>query len=90
MSSCWIAEEKQSLIFVLTIRPVDGKSSAKNSPSFPDVAIAVETKHGAVIERLMERECCIFPVHPRSAKGYRQRKVPSGNKTDQRGCLEPG
>jgi transposase len=25
----------------------------------------------------------VFPVHTRSAKGYRQRKVPSGNKTDK-------
>jgi transposase len=51
--------------------------------AFPDVAIAVETKHGTVIERLLETECCIFPVHPQSAKAYRQRKVPSGNKTDR-------
>jgi transposase len=56
---------------------------SKKLASFPDVAIAVETKHGAVVERLMERECCVFPVHPRSAKAYRQRKVPSGNKTDR-------
>jgi transposase len=50
---------------------------------FPDVAIAIETKHGTAIERLLEMECCIFPVHPQSAKAYRQRKVPSGNKTDR-------
>src|ERR1044071_4535925 len=31
----------------------------------------------------MELECCVFPVHPHSAKAYRQRKVPSGNKTDR-------
>ena len=26
---------------------------------------------------------CVFPVHTQSAKAYRQRKVPSGNKTDR-------
>ena len=56
---------------------------SKNLAEFPDVAVAVETNHGGVIERLLERECCVFPVHTRSAKGYRQRKVPSGNKTDK-------
>ena len=55
----------------------------KKLAAFPGVAVAIETNHGGVIERLLELECCIFPVHTRSAKGYRQRKVPSGNKTDQ-------
>lgn len=50
--------------------------------SFAGVAVAIETKFGTVIERLQEIDCCIFPVHPQSAKAYRQRKVPSGNKTD--------
>ncbi len=51
--------------------------------AFPDLALAVETKSGVAIERLMELQCSIFPVHPQSAKAYRQRKVPSGNKTDR-------
>jgi transposase len=56
---------------------------SKKLSAFADVAIAIETNHGGVIERLLERNCCVFPVHTRSAKGYRQRKVPSGNKTDR-------
>jgi transposase len=56
---------------------------SKKLAAFPDVAVAVETNHGGVVERLLERGCCVFPVHTRSAKGYRQRKVPSGNKTDK-------
>jgi len=51
--------------------------------AFPDLALAVETKSGAAIEKLLELQCCVFPVHPQSAKAYRQRKVPSGNKTDR-------
>ena len=50
--------------------------------AYAGVAVAIETKFGTVIERLQEIDCCIFPVHPQSAKAYRQRKVPSGNKTD--------
>jgi transposase len=51
--------------------------------TFPNVAIAIETKSGMVIERMLELGCHIFPVHTQSAKAYRQRKVPSGNKTDR-------
>jgi transposase len=50
---------------------------------FPNIAIAAETKNGMAIERLLELELCVFAVHPQSAKSYRQRKVPSGNKTDR-------
>ena len=50
---------------------------------FPNIAFAVETRQGAIIERLLEADCCVFAVHPQSAKAYRQRKVPSGNKTDR-------
>jgi transposase len=51
--------------------------------AFPDIAIATETKNGVAIERLLELELSVFPVHPQSAKSYRERKVPSGNKTDR-------
>lgn len=50
---------------------------------FPDLALAAETKSGAAVEKLMELRCSVFPVHTQSAKAYRQRKVPSGNKTDR-------
>jgi len=51
--------------------------------AYPNIAIAAETKNGVAIERMLEMELCVFPVHPKSAKSYRQRKVPSGNKTDR-------
>jgi transposase len=50
---------------------------------YPNLAIVSETKYGAAIDRLLELGCCVFAVHPQSAKAYRQRKVPSGNKTDR-------
>ena len=55
----------------------------KHVAPFPDLAIAVETKQGAVIEKLLGLGCCVFPVHPPRAKAYRQRQAPSGNKTDR-------
>jgi transposase len=46
------------------------------------LAVCVETSQGAVIERLLQSDCSVYPVHPPRAKHYRQRKISSGNKTD--------
>lgn len=49
----------------------------------PGVAACVETSQGIVVEKLLESGVLVYPISPASAKGYRQRKVPSGNKTDR-------
>ena len=49
---------------------------------FPDLALAIETNQGAAVDQLLQQDCTVYPVNPASAKGYRQRKVPSGAKTD--------
>ena len=54
--------------------------------AFPHLAIAVESGHGAAIERLMSLGYRVYPVHPRSSKSYRTRKLPSGTKTDHIDC----
>lgn len=48
----------------------------------PGLAVAVETSQGVLIEHLLESGVTIYPVNPCSAKAYRQRKVPSGDKND--------
>ena len=53
---------------------------------FPQVAIAVEAGHSAAIERLVTLDYRVYPVHPRSSKSYRTRKLPSGTKTDRADC----
>jgi transposase len=49
----------------------------------PGLAAGVETSQGVVVEQLLASEATVYPVSPVSAKRYRQRKVPSGNKTDR-------
>lgn len=51
----------------------------------PDAVVAacVETSQGAVVEQLLNSGATVYPISPRAAKGYRGRKVPSGNKTDR-------
>jgi transposase len=51
--------------------------------AFEGLAVCVETSQGAVVEQLLQSGVTVFPVSPVSAKRYRQRKVPSGNKTDR-------
>ena len=48
----------------------------------PGLAACVETSQGFVVEQLLESGVAVYPVSPTSAKAYRQRKVPGGNKTD--------
>jgi transposase len=49
---------------------------------YPGLAIAVETSYGTAVERLVEAGYAVYPVNPKAAKRYRERKAPSGTKTD--------
>ena len=51
--------------------------------SYPALAVAIETSQGAAVDQLLQLDCTVYPVNPLSAKCYRERKAPSGNKTDQ-------
>jgi transposase len=50
---------------------------------YPALGVAIETSQGTAIDQLLQLEGSIYPVNPFSAKSYRERKVPSGNKTDR-------
>lgn len=47
-----------------------------------NVAVAVETSRGAAVERLLEAGLAVYPVQPKAAQRYRDRKAPSGVKND--------
>jgi len=50
--------------------------------AYPRLAVAIETNQGAAIEQLLESGVAVYPVNPKSAERYRERKAPSGTKTD--------
>jgi len=50
---------------------------------YPAVGVAVETCSGAAVEELLRSPCTVFPVQPKAAARYRERKAPSGVKDDQ-------
>ncbi len=58
------------------------KRFAERTSAWPNLAVAIETSQGAVVDQLLQREYTVFPVHPVAAQSYRQRKAPSGTKTD--------
>lgn len=49
----------------------------------PAWGIALETRSGAAVEELLRSEGTVFPVQPKAAARYRERKAPSGVKDDQ-------
>ena len=58
------------------------KSFAEKTSAWPKLAVAIETSQGTAVEQLLQRAYTVYPVHPVAARRYRERKVPSGTKTD--------
>lgn len=50
--------------------------------AFPNLAVAIETSRGAAVDQLLQRDYTLYPVQPMAAQRYRERKAPSGTKTD--------
>jgi transposase len=50
--------------------------------AYPALAVAIETNQGAAVEQLLQSAVTVYPINPRSAKAYRQRKTATSNKTD--------
>ena len=49
---------------------------------FGHCPMTVETSTGRAVDQLLQRGYPLYPVNPKAAKGYRERKAPSGTKTD--------
>jgi transposase len=47
------------------------------------VGFAIETSAGPAVERLLEANLSVFPLNPKAAERYRDRKSPSGSKNDR-------
>ena len=47
------------------------------------MAVAIETSRGPAVERLLEMGVAVYPMNPKAAERFRDRKSPSGVKNDQ-------
>lgn len=50
---------------------------------FAGAPLALETSSGPAVDQLLQRGWGLYPVNPKAAARYRERKVPSGTKTDR-------
>lgn len=46
------------------------------------VAVAIETSQGPAVERLLDLGLSVYPLNPKAAERYRDRKAPGGGKSD--------
>ena len=51
------------------------------------VAVAIETPHGPVVEALMDRGVTVFAINPKQLDRFRDRFSPAGAKDDRRDAL---
>ncbi len=58
------------------------KSFRDKTAAFSNLAVAIETSQGAAVDQLLQYGYTVYPVNPAAAASYRQRKAPSGTKTD--------
>src|ERR1700737_2627561 len=47
------------------------------------IPFTIETSQGAAVEQLLEAGMEVYPLNPKSAQSYRERKAPSGVKNDR-------
>lgn len=50
--------------------------------AFKPLGVAIETSRGAAVDQLLQRQYTVYPVNPVASQSYRERKAPSGTKTD--------
>jgi transposase len=48
----------------------------------PRIGVALETCCGPAVERLLDAGLSVYPLNPKAAQRYRDRKAPSGGKSD--------
>lgn len=51
------------------------------------VAVAIETPHGPIVEALMDRGIAVFAINPKQLDRFRDRFSPAGAKDDRRNAL---
>ena len=55
----------------------------EKTAAYRQLGVAIETSFGMVVEQLIDSGAALYPVNPMSARRYRERKHPSGTKTDR-------
>jgi transposase len=89
----WAQSEHQLVVvdskgqILLSLRFDDNASGWANLrekiTTFPGLGVAIETNCGPTVERLLDLGLMVYPVNPKAAERYRDRKAPAGAKNDE-------
>jgi hypothetical protein len=83
------ASEKHSVILVNEVGKIVEEFEIEQSAlgwkkfreklqAYGSIPFAIETSQGAAVEQLLEADMIVYPLNPKSAQAYRERKAPSG------------
>lgn len=73
----------QSVVELTFKHTAEGWQQAQQAlAQWPELPIAVETSAGPAVDQLLQRGFRVYPVMPKAAVRYRERKRPSGSKDD--------
>jgi hypothetical protein len=67
----------------LPLSSVGWKKFREKLQAYGSIPFAIETSQGAAVEQLLEAGMIVYPLNPKSAQAYRERKAPSGVKDDR-------
>lgn len=74
----------QAVLELTFAHSADGWQQAEQAlKDFPEVPVAVETSVGPAVDQLVQRGFVVYPVMPKAAARYRERKRPTGSKDDR-------
>jgi len=79
-----VVDRKGSIVFQQTVaQTAEGWAMLREKLApFGKPAVAIETNYGPAVERLLEMGLSVYPMNPKAAERYRDRKAPSGVKDD--------
>ena len=88
----WARSEHQLVVvdprgaIVLSLRFADDAAGwaqfRQKLAAFPSLGVAIETNCGPAVERLLDLGLALYPLNPKAAERYRDRKAPAGAKDD--------
>ena len=59
------------------------KEFEQKMQAFGKCPICVETSSGPAVDQLLQRDYAVYPINPKAAQRYRERKSPAGTKTNR-------